>query len=1036
MKRFLIYCWLLFLAVLGPISHAQTELDRLKEKAFQADNRLDYDSAIYYKNRVGELLLANQDSVGYLKNKITIGIYQANKGDFRQGVATLNQVLQSSENLTGGNLLFETYSALSSLYAYRNYLTEAEDFLNLARDNFKPSEAREASTRMGKFYFDEATIYQRQGKALKAKLTYEKALTVFDSLAYNNPFHAGILYSLAGANNSIGLFSEAIDQVKRSIYMTENFFEDPDHPSLILKYYGLADILSSQNLEHEAIEFWNRAMRISLKGAPNDPYSHAIRSKLSDSHLALGNTATSLQLKNNNLQERIERFGANSSQVADSYYELANHFALQKDFDEAIRHFQEADQLFKKLPNRRKELLYVRVYLGINLLRSGKTEGINLISQTLPNLIELIEAEKYQLVLLYMNLADAHLEMARYEDALSYYQQAMISGARGFEKTHYSQNPSVASITDPREQLAAFVGKAKALQGNFQQTGSVEHLDAAYNTIASADSLADILRSTPNAFSDKTGFQTIVSEVNGIGISLCHDLFQKTNDRAYLDQAFRFSEKNKYNLILSNLEEMLFLKQSNIPDSLVNNLQSSVNKISYMEAQMYQEEQEKKEDSSQRALYENDLILYRAEKRRILETLEKAFPSYYEIKHRQNLSNINALQNSLDSTQLLISYHLSKQSLNIFRISRHSVEWTVEVLNHDFHAKIQSYIALLNSPQKDVRRFVKVSSDLREMLLPAGENLSQFKSLIIIPDGPLGQIPFGTLVSSVGNAENFKELEYLVKTHSINYANSVTLLEKQRERSAPRFLESAKVLAFAPSFDQSQVTDSRGTDSTLSVLSWTEGEVKAIDRHFRTDAFFGKSATEQQFRSRSSDYSILHVASHGILNEQNPLFSKLIFYPHETDSVNDGFLNTGEVFNLEIPAEMVVLSACNTGVGEVLTGEGVISLANSFFYAGAKSLVMTLWTANDQSSAVIMDNFYHNLKLGNSKSQALTNAKLEYLEQADGLFSHPYYWAHFVFNGDDRPLKQSAKNGYLWFILLVPVAFLLIRKAQTRQSKA
>jgi CHAT domain-containing protein len=154
------------------------------------------------------------------------------------------------------------------------------------------------------------------------------------------------------------------------------------------------------------------------------------------------------------------------------------------------------------------------------------------------------------------------------------------------------------------------------------------------------------------------------------------------------------------------------------------------------------------------------------------------------------------------------------------------------------------------------------------------------------------------------------------------------------------------------------------------------------------------------------------------------MYSKLVFTP-EIDKKEDGLLNTYELFNMNLHAELAILSACNTGSGTLQAGEGILSIARGFFYAGVPSVVMTLWSVEDNSSALLMELFYKHLTEGLAKDEALRQAKLDYLKQSDQLTSYPYYWAGYVNIGDNAPLEIS-RNKYLNYILIFSALILIL----------
>ena len=212
----------------------------------------------------------------------------------------------------------------------------------------------------------------------------------------------------------------------------------------------------------------------------------------------------------------------------------------------------------------------------------------------------------------------------------------------------------------------------------------------------------------------------------------------------------------------------------------------------------------------------------------------------------------------------------------------------------------------------------------------------------------------------------------------------------------------------------------------LSPIKGTREEIQSISGEFTTRERFDEQATEEYFKQHAGKYGILHLAMHTIIDNKNPLYSKLVFSPPQAGSSEDGYLNTYELFRLHLPGYIAVLSACNTGYGKLEKGEGIISLARGFFYAGIQSVLMTLWELEDHSSASLMKLFYSNLKDGYPNDIALQKAKLQYLESAGQLQSHPYFWAGFVSIGQNAPIKYSLLRKPVNILILVLAITLII----------
>jgi CHAT domain-containing protein len=195
-------------------------------------------------------------------------------------------------------------------------------------------------------------------------------------------------------------------------------------------------------------------------------------------------------------------------------------------------------------------------------------------------------------------------------------------------------------------------------------------------------------------------------------------------------------------------------------------------------------------------------------------------------------------------------------------------------------------------------------------------------------------------------------------------------------------------------------------------------EVAQISKIIKTKIFNGKEASEENFRKNVEEYDILHLAMHAFINDSLPAFSSLAFAQYETeDQTKNGLLNTTDIYNFKLNAKLTVLSACNTGSGQLKKGEGIMSLARGFLYAGCPAIIMSLWEVEDESGTEIMTSFYKNLKKGKNKDESLRLAKLKYLESVNSRRAHPHYWLGFVSIGDNSPLYVS--YDFYFFILLI-----------------
>jgi CHAT domain-containing protein len=259
----------------------------------------------------------------------------------------------------------------------------------------------------------------------------------------------------------------------------------------------------------------------------------------------------------------------------------------------------------------------------------------------------------------------------------------------------------------------------------------------------------------------------------------------------------------------------------------------------------------------------------------------------------------------------------------------------------------------------------------------------------------------------------YSELPYLMQNHVVGYASSATA--HLYAQGHPVQAQGTRMLAFAPSFDNEPMYADAGR-SALTALKHASKEVEAISQYFKGDVVVGEQATEQNFKSVMGNYNILHFATHGTIADENPMWSGISF-TQTKDSVEDGMLQTMELFGMKLNADMAVLSACNTGRGKLVKGEGIMSLARGFMYAGCPSIVMSLYAVDDAATSSIMEGFYKALAKGQDKDLALQTAKKDYLLSHSDIKCHPYYWAAHVLIGAPEGFG-SQQQGLTWLLML------------------
>ena len=383
------------------------------------------------------------------------------------------------------------------------------------------------------------------------------------------------------------------------------------------------------------------------------------------------------------------------------------------------------------------------------------------------------------------------------------------------------------------------------------------------------------------------------------------------------------------------------------------------------------------------------------------------------LDNRQPVS-LEDFQNAcLDNSTCLIEYSTGDSCSWVWLVSSDD-ELLIKLPPHDtIIEQVELLRFALEQPGDDNIDYLTESGcSLYEILIgPFANHLGNFDNLIIVPDGILNYLPFEALIT-VDNfnpgKDSYSGLPYLVQKFSVTYAQSASVLynlEGNDRDNTQADTYTTDLVAFGdPYYGINEESAFQGTNE-LSRLKNTAKEVEGIAGLFpesRQRIFEREYATEDNFKAKGllSGCRYLHLATHGILNDNNPDLNSIAL-AQDDDPEEDGFLQTSEIFKLSTGAELVVLSACQTGLGKMVRGEGMLGLTRAFMYAGAPSVMVSLWSVSDASTTDLMQSFYRNMIVeGHSKQYALREAKLSMIENVK--YAHPFYWAPFILVGDRR----------------------------------
>lgn len=404
-------------------------------------------------------------------------------------------------------------------------------------------------------------------------------------------------------------------------------------------------------------------------------------------------------------------------------------------------------------------------------------------------------------------------------------------------------------------------------------------------------------------------------------------------------------------------------------------------------------QQQQKEFWSQEQIEKGNAVNYSTkiqEQVVAIKKLEKEIASKQKTFTNFTLDNysVDACMQLLQPQQAILKYYIATH--HAFRVLITHTDIVIQQLGtvKELAKKVNDYNALIKKPNSNWK---PLSGELYQRLLKGIEP----KQLTIIPDNFLNYLSFESLY-------NTESKQFLINSFSVTYNYSLSLWYlHQKNRNIP---DKAKLSAFAPDYTQTVFNN-----TSLAKLPFAKEEAAQVARIYKGDSFIGNAASKENFYDQSNKASMLHCAVHAVLYDNNFNESCLLFNQAKP-------LYLKELYTTAMPLELVVLSACNTGAGKLVEGEGLMSLSRAFTYAGVKSTVVSLWQVPDKETANIMVLFYEYLNKGFNKAAALSKAKQDFVNK-NPLYAHPYFWSGFILTGNDAPL--SAQSGPWFWALLV-----------------
>ncbi|MBO3117743.1 CHAT domain-containing protein [Winogradskyella sp. DF17] len=912
-----------------------------------------------------------------------LGVYSSRLGDIATAARYHQDALESlnSDSEADPDSYYISYNSLGAMMWYSSKFDSAVYYYKKAEKVLKTLE----QTPWNKYYRAASLnnniggIYSIQGDmdgSLMAMQNTVKYLNSFlkEDISETRRNHAS-QFLFQAIDNYGGLYKDMGDYKKAKqllmlSYRQKRDFFDSDSPEIAKSLVLLGQIESSLHNYNSAEQYLDEGIA-SFKANPGD-YTYwlgdAYYHKAMLKNLVRHRDSTKFYLALAKTNYEISLGDYYDEVYLDFIINSSNFYALYGDADLALNMAESA-------------LTYIRKNQGRKTL-----------------------LEYYQL----LNLADINYKLENYEESLGYTDQAINL----LNSNELAKNSKLNKLQVESNKISAILLKIKTLF-NLSSNNDEAELNRQLELI---DEGLVLLERKKSILSSESSTAILIQdnvELFKIAKRICLNLFEITNDISYMEKLLAYHESMVYHKIRTRLNS------------------KSANLTAKLPAEVIEKESQLKSKLNS-ALSEdrdfNAFVTKEKEWNSFLRELKQEYPDYYDLRYASIIEDLGNITSKIPKNTTIVRYIYLEDNLLALIITESDIK-----VYQLADKTISDDIFILNKKLETLQPPFKTLHKLYSALWQPFENDLNTENIVIIPDENLFNLSFELLTAEKCNTNTELVNTSLLSKYLISYNYSFHLLEKD---SQPIGYDS-NFIAFAPEFSDDMKTeykigikDSINLDySYLKLLPqpFAKELANQYSRIFDGSSFLNEKASKAVFTAKAKEHKIIHIGTHAESDNVSPEFSRLIFAKENPDDNNS--LYTYEIYNQDLSSNLAILTACETGKPTYQPGEGMISLAHAFNYAGSESILTSLWKIDEKSSAQIIEYFYDYLNNGLPKDKALQQAKLKYISTSQGRTLAPQYWAGLVLIGDVSPIEINSSNQLYWLLglLIVIIVFAGIR---------
>ena len=831
-----------------------------------------------------------------------------------------------------------------------------------------------------------AIIYNNIGAAFKQKGHIEKALMYFEKclhIRFDIPQTSQEQIAQSYINLGTCYFS------KKQFDKALSYFEKAGQILTESHYAGsnnLAKVYNNIGLSFEGKKEFNKALIYFYKG----------------------------------LQIRIEALGKKHPDIAFSYHYIGKIFKANLQFDKALTYFKNSADLILKT-------------LGPHHLFLSRD---------------------------YYEMANVLVQKNDYDAAFSYIRKAYYVLLKSYPNNDIHTLPDLQNYQADEFIMLTVFTKANILYRYYQhrQKQFPKDLNVAIQHYDLAIRLIEEIQHGYKKEGSKLIIANYIQDISEKAIDVLYEKYKlsssKPKKEACLQQIFNYIEKNKALTLYAGIKDALAKKVANIPEKLLQQEKNLRIELNYLDKKIQQQKAQQhlnqngsnnnnNDNTETLKTLQNLFFEYHQSYEQLIEKLENEYAGYYQLKYSVSTANIPQIEQHLISkkqAEALISYFVGENNIYIFLIlpntptknQNNPLRFFKIDKPDNFNQLINDYLNSINDIYRKL--YIQKAHQLYQVLFePVNPILKadNITHLTIIPNAQLHYIPFEALLQKKHKEDvDYKDLSYLINQYTVSYHYSATLWAFKQQNKGGKIKQDTSFFGIAPgytsssgsSFDeQRNLFEEKEKTAQVTLpasagyndLFYTEKEVQDIQLLFEKSSLKSKvllkeSATVEHFQQYVSGYTFVHIAAHGIYDIKQPELSGIVLSKNKNTNSEKGaalpffhdaahIFTLSDAYNLDLKADLVVMSSCESGLGNLSRGEGMITLNRGLLYSGAHNILFTLFKVYDKASYTLTQQFYEDvLKNKTSYSTALQNAKRHLIKQAD---TSPKHWAGFVLIG-------------------------------------